>query len=30
MKLNYINNIGGDVMVLVRKELHILEQYGEL
>lgn len=29
MKLNYINNIGGDVMVLVRKELHILEQYEE-
>lgn len=30
MKLDYINNIGGDVMVLVKRELHTLEQYAEL
>lgn len=30
MKLDYINNIGGDVMVLVKRKLHTLEQYAEL
>ena len=30
MKLDYINNIGGDVMALVKKEHHILGQYAEL
>ena len=29
MKLDYINSIGGDVMVLVKKEHHILGQYAE-